>query len=171
MVCGPWGSPRTSQRSTGQNHFHDNTNTPFAIFPVLSLAQMSKSNSASMCWCLSTNPGSGTNHYGCVLFTPHTLGEERASFTQECPDELSNSLIFLNPHPLLWVSSIFFVENGHYPLSMSASKYSDRLEEKHHTVVCVTSSTSHFFMQCHFYLKEQLINYSCSDFGIWQKFS
>lgn len=40
-----------------------------------------------------------------------------------------------------------------------------------HTVVCVTSSTSHFFMQCHFYLKEQLTNYGCSDFGIWQKFS
>lgn len=129
--------PGGPQEPPGQNHFHDNTNTPFAIFLVLSLAQMSKSNGGSTCWCLSTNPGSGTNHYGCVLLTPHTLKEEKASFTQECPDELLNSLIFLNPHPLLRVSSIFFVENGHYSLSTSAPKYSDRPEEKHaHSCLC-----------------------------------
>lgn len=100
MVCGPWGSPRTSQRSTGQNHFHDNTNTPFAIFPVLSLAQMSKSKGASTCWWLSTNPDSGTNHYSCVLFTPHTLGEEK-------PVLFRNVLMNCQTHWFSWTLTLY----------------------------------------------------------------
>lgn len=126
---GCWGSPRTSQRSTGQNHFHGNTNPPFAIFPVLSLAQTSKSNSGS---CLSTNLGSSTNNYGCVLFTPCTRRkkEKKSQFYSGIPDELPDSLIFLNPHPSAWAPSMFSVVKWAL-WSTSAPTDRDRLGEKH----------------------------------------
>lgn len=168
-----WGFPRTSQRSTGQNHFHGNTNIPFAIFPVLSLAQMRKSNGGSKCWCLSTNLAVAptTVAVSCSHHARTGKKKKKSQFYSGIPDELPNSLIFLNPHPSVWASSMFFVVKWALCMKYGCTRGQGPPWGRARAQLRVTSSTGHFSMQCRFYLKEQLTNYGCSDFGIWEKFS
>lgn len=122
------------------------TNTPFAIFPVLSLAQMRKSNGGSKCWCLSTNLAVAptTVAVSCSHHARTGKKKKKSQFYSGIPDELPNSLIFLNPHPSVWASSMFFVVKWALCMKYSCTHGQGPPWGKARAQLRVTSSTSTF---------------------------